>query len=410
MNENRYIVPIFSIILLFGFLFVFHYFYSNFNELDSYSITASSDFWRNNRLKLNANESFGLQHTIFPKEVHQMWKAKSLPPQQTLRWRAGCQALNPYHDFNMMDDDDLKAFVHREYPQYVDLFDALKGVCKPFLPHLPMLQPTDRCSLDMADMARFIIAYHHGGVYLDLDFYCHRPLFCLEQHALEQIGQLSNHNTVHGDILIVSREPVLHAKFIHNADRIVIQDFIMVTARHPFLKWLLDSRAEAFAKDAAFAKTGPFSYHIDKALDEYYALTNSKLVQGHESSLAVHRSNGTVAYVLELQAEVLHPLLDATNSRLVAGCSKAEGGPYGAQCKQFSKGEYLFPVEDTVLVHMWTHTFLGTQPLFCLVLPLLYTGWNMLRGWYNSKSYGSVEKRLPPLARCHFHDQPASRR
>lgn len=386
MIENKFILPVFSVIVLFAILFLLHYFYNSQDGLNESFAVTSQDFWQNNRLKLHANETQAFQHSFFPKEVHQMWKSNSLPPIETLRWRAGCQALNPFHDFNLMDDDDLKAFVHGFYPQYAPLFDSLKGVY-------------------MADMARFIVAYHYGGLYMDLDFYCHRPFFCLEDFVLREVNRLLNtaNNTSMNevkDLLVVSREPLIQARFIHHNNRTVIQDFILASPRHPFLRWLLDSRSAAFAADSNYAHKGPFSYNIDKALDEYYHLAQADLVQELGTSLAtisvnndeeqaskrvlssksstkqsnLEKPSKKKAYILEMEAEILHPLIDATNSRIAEGCRlllasspsslSLEGKDpmdriLRKRCSAFERGRYLSPVAETVLVHMWTHTFLG---------------------------------------------------
>lgn len=63
--------------------------------------------------------------------------------------------VNPDHVFKMYYDADLLEFVKNNYPEYLELFQSLKGVY-------------------MADMARVLVIYHFGGIYMDLDFYCYR--------------------------------------------------------------------------------------------------------------------------------------------------------------------------------------------------------------------------------------------
>jgi hypothetical protein len=220
--------------------------------------------------------------------------------------------------------------------------------------------------LDMADMARLIVTYHYGGVYMDLDFHCHRPLFCLEQFVLDTIRTSNDgansqfpvdfHNT---PLLIVSREPYLHAKYIHHTNRIVIQDFFLASAKHPFIKWFLDSRLEAYLQNPNLASKGPFSYHIQEALDQYYKLVNSSyLLFSNMSSIAYSSAGG---YIYELPAEILHPLIDSSNSRLATGCRSDDNkDPMLAEaCKKLERGQVLQAAEETMMVHMWTHTYLG---------------------------------------------------
>lgn len=67
---------------------------------------------------------------LFPHTVHQMWKTKDSLSVDFKRWRNGCQRLNSNFSFHLYDDEDLKRFTHQHYPEYSQLFDSLKGVCK----------------------------------------------------------------------------------------------------------------------------------------------------------------------------------------------------------------------------------------------------------------------------------------
>lgn len=46
------------------------------------------------------------------------------------RWRKNCIRLNQDHNFDMFDDAMLLSFTKVHYPQYLQLFQALSGVCK----------------------------------------------------------------------------------------------------------------------------------------------------------------------------------------------------------------------------------------------------------------------------------------
>ena len=83
----------------------------------------------------------------------------------------------------------------------------------------------------MADMARVLVIYHYGGIYMDLDFYCHRPFTCLIESLLpiELIGEdrgggsassssrsSSSSSSVSKDMLVVSLEPAVHANIFRD--------------------------------------------------------------------------------------------------------------------------------------------------------------------------------------------------
>jgi mannosyltransferase OCH1-like enzyme len=136
-----------------------------------------------------------------------MWKDKSTPiPSNLVRWRDGCMKLNHDFKFKFYYDDDLEKFVETEYPEYYFLFKSLYGVY-------------------MADMARVLLSYHYGGVYMDLDFYCYRPLHCLESLIITNTrgSGAFNSRKQTKDILIVSREPFVHAALFRKQERVVIQ-------------------------------------------------------------------------------------------------------------------------------------------------------------------------------------------
>ena len=368
---------------------------------------------------------------LFPKLLHYMWKNPTVaPPSETVRWQRGCKAVNPDHEFRMYYDADLLSFVEREYPEYLTLFRALKGVY-------------------MADMARVLVIYHYGGVYMDLDFYCYRPFACIADAFLPP--EVLAHET---DVLVVSLEPAVHANIFRDKDRVVIQDFYMATPRHPFFKWFLDDRLRKFQRDPSHPPKGPFSYSIEVDIDTYRkAATESKKLAtaaakktkssvddgsgggggggsgggnsggGKDTPAATASSTGSsggnsagaeVRYglIYELPEDVLHALVDNTNPRLETVCSgkdkkavsgdivkdkdkakdkKAGTAPGGippwavASCAKVKKRQYFTPTDRTVAVHMWTHTFLG---------------WSFFRGLYNSAVYERVERTLRPQMSC----------
>lgn len=249
--------------------------------------------------------------------------------------------------------------------------------------------------LDMADMARLLLIYHYGGIYMDTDFYCYRPINCLIDKVLNIIqthspfqryinlrqnaasshtlspngsdGKPSN-STTNLDILVVSLEPMVHANLFRNSHRVLIQDFFLSTPKHPFFKWLLDIRNnESKMANYSFIK-GPFSYAIEKDVDQYRQImiknsipsrrlhgdvsskgpSSSRRLTGRQGDLTfingVYNSTAppkdqtllskeSYVYtkdsglILELREDVLHPLIDSTNSRLYSVCQEEGANP-----------------------------------------------------------------------------------
>ena len=208
---------------------------------------------------------------------------------------------------------------------------------------------------------------------MDLDFYCHRPFHCLDHLVADKAAKMqlgSNQD----DILAVSLEPCVHANIFRNKERVVIQDFYMATPKHPFFKWFLDQRLAVFLKDPTHPTKGPFSYSIEVDIDAYHAaLGEAEKGQGQGK-------------IIELREDILHSLVDSSNSRLKKVCSTKPLAPMVEEsCKVVNADKYFRPTDDTIAVHMWTHTYLG---------------WNFIRGAYNSALYYKVESSLPSTFNC----------
>ena len=252
-------------------------------------------------------------------------------------------------------------------------------------------------------MARVLLSYHYGGLYLDLDFYCHRPYHCLINKAIEQVHSILSKTTITNannskglethpkqkllkDVLIVSREPEVHAILMHNKPRIIIQDFYMATPKHPFFLWFLENQLALFHDSQGFPPTGPFSYHIEGHIDNYYVFkscfgtTSGRCAdrQFASNNMTKHIAEFNDDLIIELEHSITHPLLDSTNTKLTTKCAQLKKSPFwssssGSQnisilqelqiksCKTIEKKIFFAPSDDTVLVHMWTHVYLGVQ-------------------------------------------------
>jgi hypothetical protein len=322
-------------------------------------------------------------HGRIPNIVHQTWKPNVSPPLETVRWRRQCVALNPDFSFQLYDDKELYTFVEQKADKYLPLFQSLKGVY-------------------MADMARILLIYYYGGFYFDLDFICHRPFHCLLDMASEMSSSsTSGNHTSHDDILVVSQEPTVHANIFREKEEVIIQDFFMGTPRHPFLGWLLDDRLTRFYDDLHHERSppkGPFSYSIEDDLDMWMKVVGQReptttVEKGTIREMERLRSKYGVtttfkkADIVVLPEDVLHSLVDSTNSRLNVVCHNKEAITQlnSASCSDVRSKLFFRPSERTIAVHMWSHTYLG---------------FSFLRGIYMWARYAHVERTLPPLQTC----------
>ncbi|KAF8639686.1 hypothetical protein AX17_000950 [Amanita inopinata Kibby_2008] len=92
-----------------------------------------------------------------PRIIHQTWKSETLPE----RWRGvseACRVMMQDYKYMLWTDAASRDFIAQHYPWFLDTFD-----------HYPY-------NIQRADVIRYFVLHHYGGVYLDLDIGCLRPL------------------------------------------------------------------------------------------------------------------------------------------------------------------------------------------------------------------------------------------
>ncbi|HEX4766820.1 MAG TPA: glycosyltransferase [Lichenihabitans sp.] len=164
---------------------------------------------------------------MVPKLIHQTWRDAEIPE----RFKAFSVSWLRHHpgwDHRLWTDADLRALVAEREPDFLPVFDGYtRPICR-------------------ADAGRYILLKHLGGLYVDLDFECFRPLDPL----LDGAG------------LVIGIEPDTHAALEaprrRSLARILCPSLIASAPGHPFwdavIATLVASRDAADVLDA----TGPF--------------------------------------------------------------------------------------------------------------------------------------------------------
>lgn len=89
--------------------------------------------------------------------MHQTWKTHEIPePMQS--WTQGWQQYHPTWAYLFWTDSDFDLFVSSYYPQYLSCFRAWKH------------------HIQRVDMIRYMWMHRFGGLYIDCDFECQRPM------------------------------------------------------------------------------------------------------------------------------------------------------------------------------------------------------------------------------------------
>jgi inositol phosphorylceramide mannosyltransferase catalytic subunit len=92
-----------------------------------------------------------------PRIFHQMSK-DSNHSQQVVSWRNRCEMLNPDWKFILWTDETIQELVTRFFPSFHEMFKNYDHKMK------------------RVDASRYMILYRYGGVYIDLDMTCLRPI------------------------------------------------------------------------------------------------------------------------------------------------------------------------------------------------------------------------------------------
>jgi mannosyltransferase OCH1-like enzyme len=109
---------------------------------------------------------------MIPKKIFQTWRetdASKIPNCIKFRIEAN-QRHNLDHEYFLFNDDDIHDFVKTNYSKEIwDAFNQLNII------------------VAKTDFWRYLVLYHHGGIYIDIDTYCSEHLGKLIDYNLDAI-------------------------------------------------------------------------------------------------------------------------------------------------------------------------------------------------------------------------------
>ena len=109
--------------------------------------------------------------------------------------RDACLKWHPNYEYRFWNDSSAEQLIREKYPSFLDTWNSYT-------------YPIQR-----ADSLRYLVLYHYGGIFLDMDLHCRRSLGPLRRF----------------DFVSPSAYPVG-----------ISNGFLMTSARHPFFKALVD--------------------------------------------------------------------------------------------------------------------------------------------------------------------------
>ncbi|KAL4219254.1 hypothetical protein ACF0H5_021836 [Mactra antiquata] len=148
----------------------------------------------------------GKEIPIIPHIIHQSYKREFVPHVYS-RLVKSFVDLNPKWQYYFWTERSAKRLLMDKYPHLLPVWNKLKD-------------PISR-----ADVLRYVVLYQYGGVYVDLDFECLRPL----------------DRVTYKYSCIIPTEPFEHAILRSNQSLVVNNGIMMSRPKHPFFKQLLNN-------------------------------------------------------------------------------------------------------------------------------------------------------------------------
>ena len=268
---------------------------------------------RDDHVKVSKN-AFRIPHII-----HQAWQSYVIPKEMAF-WVKSWTQLNPDWEYWFWTPQNVHALLKKHYPQLLDMYNSY---------------PYD---VQRADAMRYIVLYHFGGLYADLDMECLKPMaFWADRFSC-----------------VLSEEPHAHNLLYSEGKGNVLNAFLMCRAGHPLYKQLLDN-LNITAKSALIKNfqdilytTGPF--FVENTLHQY-------LESGESSNQGKDVLTVSSAYFLPTFDEKQRkPLFNLCQNELYS--PNRDRVHVHSVCQDLVKRNFTnVPVDVSFANHFWYHTW-----------------------------------------------------
>ncbi len=138
---------------------------------------------------------------MFPRIIHQTWKTEQVPPEFSA-YVQSWKTAHPEWQYMLWTDEDNRLFIKEYFGWFLSTYDSYTY------------------KIQRVDAVRYFILYHFGGLYVDLDFECHKNFDEL----------VAKHPCILG------KEPYVHAKTVYGVPFVVSNALMGSTMEHPL--WL----------------------------------------------------------------------------------------------------------------------------------------------------------------------------
>jgi len=144
-----------------------------------------------------------------PKIIHQTWKTKDIP-RQYAGFVESVKRYNPDYQYRLWTDENNRGLIKDLYPWFLRTFDAYKH------------------GIERADAVRYFILYTYGGVYIDLDMECLKPIDSLLRNAdlffSIEAGPFIQNQVVSNAFMACARKNLFFLHIMKNLEGFIRQD------------------------------------------------------------------------------------------------------------------------------------------------------------------------------------------
>jgi len=213
----------------------------------------------------------GGEMAIIPKIIHQTWKSTDLPVNYT-GYQSSVKTLHPDWEYRLWTDKDNRDLIERQFPWFLDTYDSYSH------------------EIERVDAVRYFILYTFGGVYMDLDMECLKPIDELlenqEKPHFSQLALPTLANSVIGNALMAS--PPRHPFFGYLIKRLPAlrqQDITHADVLNNTGPYMLDRQLRAFGAAFGFGLIGLEQACDRGVLHQLPGLAGKSLAQIREGRL-----------------------------------------------------------------------------------------------------------------------------
>ena len=249
---------------------------------------------------------------MIPKIIHQTWKDKNLPPiiYDLVSENFKILKSNGYELMFWTDEMILK-LISEEYPHFYNIYKLA------------------RTGVQKGDIARILIIYHYGGIYIDLDVL-----------ILKDFAEILDMNS---NKLYITYEPYGQTRALYNDDKYICNAFFAANKKNNMLKIILYNIPEYVRNytENIFQKFDIFGGAYFKTIIDQYV------------KIGLFKDD---VYIID-DRELFYPINDLKFDNMpftVDDWMKVKKGDYG---------------KDTIMVHYWIHGDFESKTLLTTFKP-----------------------------------------